>query len=141
MMNNTPQPERTVPAYRTESAASVNGTLQDVAAFFQCSDRTVRRWCQGKNRLGHWKQAGLIVFGEDDVVSWWLRFHRDGQALKPGAGEAAARELWRQHVRVRKETAVRNEVLERTLDLERRVGLLANQVLRLTGGGQEARAA
>lgn len=109
--------------------AALTGTLQDVAGFFRVSERTVKRWIsEGKEQLGCWKRGGSLVFGEDDVVAWWVRYHRDGYGLRPGQGAAAARELWRRHMRVRAGD------LEWRQNVERRIESLAAELYKLAGG-------
>jgi hypothetical protein len=111
-----------------DSQTSVNGTLEDVSSFFRVDSRTVRRWMNGKpeERLGHWKCDRSLVFGEEDVVKWWLTFHRAGVALKPGESEAEARRQWREHMKARAEEAEWRQAVER------RIESLADEVLNLS---------
>ncbi|MDE2104576.1 MAG: helix-turn-helix domain-containing protein [Patescibacteria group bacterium] len=110
---------------------ALTGTLQDVAEFFRVSPRTVKRWIsEGQERLGCWKRGGSLVFGEDDVVSWWCAYHRNGHALQPGQGEALARELWRRHMRARAGD------LEWRQNVERRIETLAAELGKFVGDGR-----
>ena len=45
------------------------GTIRDVAAFFRCSTRTVRRWlAERPPRLTYWRSGGAVLVGEEAVL-------------------------------------------------------------------------
>ena len=80
-----------------KAAPSINGTVEEVAAFFRVSIRIVYGW-KKLGLIGHWQEGHNIVFGECHVIDWWIKYEDAAKGLKPGEAEERARILWRQHL-------------------------------------------
>ncbi len=105
---------------------SANGTIEEVAAFFRVSVRTIHEWkAANPPKIGNWSMGRNVSFGEDDVVAVWVRHHRRGSAGRPGDGEAMARTLWRRHLELVRADEILprlDEVVKRLQVLEKRAG-------------------
>lgn len=88
---------------QTAPDGSINGTIAEVAAFFNKSVRTVQRWYKPPpgepEMIGHWCIGRCLVFGECHIVACWLKFNRDLEGLLPGVARTRAVEAWRSFIR------------------------------------------
>ncbi len=81
---------------------SINGTIDDAAAFFRVSRPTVERWlAESPPVLGHWKIGRNVTIGEEHAVELWLDRERIARRLLPADAQERARKLWRNHILAR----------------------------------------
>jgi hypothetical protein len=133
------------------SAATYNGTMAQVAAFFCVDVQTVAVWKSsihpktGERKdveLGHWQEGRKVVIGEDDVVDLWVRRHVNAGGLAPGELEAKARRAWRCFRTGRDEAKELAEVRARLARIEEKIfGVAAASVKASGRSGPEAAAA
>ncbi len=88
--------------------ATTTGTVEDVAAFFRVSVRTVQNWIANpKPRLTFWREGRNLCFGEAAVVELRVKFLIASRAYAAGEPEEIARREWRDLLAVR-QSAIRN---------------------------------
>lgn len=115
-MNSSPQKA-------SGTATTTTGSVEDVAAFFGVSVRTVQNWrAANPPVIGSWQEGRNIRFGEDDVVKLWVERHIERAGYKPGEALEIARRQWHDHLQVRQADA----------ELRARVHELSDQLLALS---------
>jgi hypothetical protein len=104
---------------------TTTGTIEDVAAFWHVSTRTVWRWSEDKfNPLAINKNGKSSIVTEESFVAHYISHHKaDKHSAAPGEAEARARREWREHLEVRGQASdVRGQIEQlktRVADLER----------------------
>lgn len=102
---------------------SLTGTLEEVAAFFRVSIRTLHEWKeQTPPVIGHWQLGRNICFGEEDVIACWAARHHAAAGAEPGELLESARRQWREHLKVCRADLLHAELISlrvRVEDLER----------------------
>jgi hypothetical protein len=106
-----------------ETILTTQGSLEDVAAFFLKSTRTISDWAATKKNgrtvtpiLACWRMERDPVFGEEDVVRLRAKFYIADEGLAPGEAEARARREWRALLKLRRDDALGRQ-LEKVKDL------------------------
>lgn len=108
---------------------SLTGTLEEVAAFFRVSIRTLHEWKeQTPPAIGHWQLGRNICFGEEDVIDAWVKRHRPAAGINLSDALESARRQWREHLKVCRADLLHAEIndLRRRLDHLERFGWNTN---------------
>ena len=88
---------------RPMTSPALNGTVEDAAAFFRCSPRTVRRWiAEDPPRLSHFKLGGSVRIEEDAIIQSVLRGRVGCLRGIPGADAETVRVEWRALLELRR---------------------------------------
>jgi hypothetical protein len=124
------QPERESNRVSAPSSiVSVNGTFEDVIAFFRISERTGRRWLKERPpRLAYWRQGRNQVFGEDAVVELKAESYVTSRRMAPGEAREIARREWREHLHVRQSAPITGDLAELRARVERLEKLVEGRV-------------
>lgn len=96
--------------------APINGTVEDVAAFFRVSVWTVREWttkAKGSPALAHWNEDRRVMIPESAVIAKYARGYRGAKGLKLEDNEKLALRDWRAHMELRAQFAAHNAERER----------------------------
>lgn len=101
------------------TVGSLSGTYDDVAALVRRSRRTVERWVEA-NEIGCFSVGGTPTFFKDHIVEIIIKKTSWTKGLSPADAEARAEKIWREHLGLRAENALRLEIE----DVKRRLSLL-----------------
>lgn len=86
----------------TPLTPSLNGTIEDVAAFFRVSPQTVRDWSnktEGHDQLiSPTKHGRNVSYSEDAILACYLRGTKFATIEEKNAAEPGVRKLWREHL-------------------------------------------
>lgn len=105
---------------------SLNGTIEDAAAFFCVTPQTIREWSNNTTEhdqlISPTKIGRNVSYSEDTIVACYLLVTKFATVEEKRASESGgARKLWREHLGVRTGTHAVQALESRVLNLESRL--------------------
>lgn len=106
---------------------SLNGTIEDAAAFFCVTPQTIREWsnntAEHDQLISPTKIGRNVSYSEDTIVACYLLVTKFATVEEKRAAETGgARKLWREHLGVRTAAGLESRVLSLESRLEQLEG-------------------